>query len=238
MQHTKMFGTLILFSGLLSACSPWGCVKGSGEPIKSTVVLDAFSGIVVDGSMDVRLMRSPVREVKVEGQPNLIELVDLIVQNGTLHVSTSKCYKSPYPFVVHVALPSVESLTVHGSGSVHGTGPFTLPNLTVEVMGSGAVHMQVDARRITALVQGSGDVLLNGSCGALSSTVQGSGTINADAMTCSTAVAKLKGSGSITVQATDKLEAEIDGSGTIRYRGEPVILQQQVNGSGSIIPVQ
>jgi hypothetical protein len=46
--------------------------------------------------------------------------------------------------------------------------------------------------------------------------------------------ATLDGSGDIMVYATDSLKVNLDGSGNVRYRGNPAQLDQSVNGSGSL----
>lgn len=238
MRITITLPVLFLSTVLLSACNVWNCKKGKGDVIRKEMALETFSSIVVDGSMEVLLSRSTVQEVNVEGQSNLIDLVELSVKDGVLHVGTSKCYNSDRPFNVMVAIPTVEAITVRGSGSVRNAGSFTVPHLILEVSGSGDVDLQVDARRISALLDGSGGIGLKGSCAALAATVQGSGGISAANLVCSTVTAKLYGSGDITVDVSDRLEADVNGSGTIQYRNEPAGIEQRINGSGSIKQIE
>jgi hypothetical protein len=46
----------------------------------------------------------------------------------------------------------------------------------------------------------------------------------------------ISGSGSVSVHATNSLNAAIYGSGDIRYSGRPETVQQQITGSGSVRP--
>lgn len=210
------------------------CENGKGPVIKRPLTVPAFNGIAAHGSFDVKLTRSATRSVEVEGQANIIDLITTDVKNGVLHVRTRQCYSTDKPLIVHISAPTIDLVSLQGSGDVIGEGSFTTPMLTVEVQGSGAVTLSIEAKKIAAIVQGSGDVHLTGTSGSLTATVQGSGDIDADGLASTNVQASVQGSGDIEVHATGRLEATIAGSGDIRYKGEPVELIKSEAGSGEI----
>ena len=52
-----------------------------------------------------------------------------------------------------------------------------------------------------------------------------------------TARIEISGSGSATVNASDRVDVHVSGSGSVRYLGNPSSVNQHVRGSGSITRV-
>lgn len=238
MRISLTLPTIIISASLLGACTLRDCEKGVGAVVRKPLSIDPITGISVQGSMDVRLHRSATQEVEVEAQPNLAALLVTEVRNGIWRISTSKCYTTNEPFIVHIGLPTIAQVSVQGSGDVKGSDSFTVPEFTVDVQGSGEVEMTIESDRINAAVQGSGDIHLNGTCGDLTASVQGSGDIDAGALRTKHARAEIAGSGDITVDATDHLEAQVAGSGDVKYRTKPARLDQSISGSGGLKAVE
>ncbi len=234
MRLTFTLPALIASVSFITACTPWDCEKGTGTVVKQPVTVAAFQGIVVEGSLDVRLIRADVQQVDAEGQANLIALITTEVKNGVWHIGTKKCYSTDKPFIIHIALPTVDMVSVHGSGDVKSTDTFAMDELSVDVHGSGEVHLAVDAGTVHATIAGSGDIDLNGTCATLNSSVAGSGDIDAAGLKATHAKADVAGSGDITVQAIESLDANIAGSGDITYRGNPGKVNKNIAGSGDI----
>lgn len=229
---------LLLLTASLQACTPLNCEKGSGAVVKRSLSVASFRGIAAQGALEIRLTRGGTQTVEVEGQSNLIDLITTEVKGGVWEIGTAKCYNTDKPFIVHITMPTVDFVSVQGSGDVKSTNNFTMPKLTVEVHGSGAVALGADAKHIDAIVQGSGDVELNGTCGDLRATVQGSGDIDADDLETTNAEASVQGSGDVALKLTGKLSASIGGSGDISYKGTPTQVNKNIAGSGEVKQVQ
>ena len=63
--------------------------------------------------------------------------------------------------------------------------------------------------------------------------ITGAGGYRAGELTCSSAKAALSGTGSITLNVEETLDATITGAGSIRYHGEPTVFQR-ITGVGSV----
>jgi len=62
----------------------------------------------------------------------------------------------------------------------------------------------------------------------------GSGKINGEQLKASSVKVTVDGSGEANVYASEQLDADLSGSGSIRYSGNPAKIYQKDNGSGSI----
>ena len=238
MRITHSLSGLLLLTTTLHACGLLNCEKGKGAVVQLQLPIAAFHGIVVEGSLEVHLTHADAQRIEAEGQGNLIGLINTEVKNGVWHIGTKKCYSTDKPLIVHIATPTLDRISVHGSGDVKGTDTFTMDELKVDVQGSGELHMVVVAGDIHATVAGSGDIELNGTSGNLNASVAGSGNINAGGLSASRANAEVAGSGDITVHAVESLDANIAGSGDINYRGNPGKVDKNIAGSGDIKHVE
>lgn len=234
MRLSSTLPALIASVSFITACTPWDCEKGTGTVVEQPLTVAAFHGIVVEGSLDVRLTKADAQQVDAEGQANLIALITTEVKNGVWHIGAKKCYSTDKPFIVHIAIPTVDMLSVNGSGDVKSTDTFTMDELNIEVQGSGELQLAVEAGTIHATVAGSGDLDMNGTCSTLNASVAGSGNIDAAGLKATSAKADVAGSGDITLQAVESLDANIAGSGDITYRGNPGKVNKNIAGSGDI----
>lgn len=230
---TRLLAAL-LFIFTLQACDLANCVRGSGSEVRRTLDLPEIRSIVAQGSIDVHLSRADVQHVEIEAQENLIAMITTEVKEAALHVGTTGCIANSRPIIIHISLPSVEGVTMQGSGDLTSSDRFTSEAFVASVQGSGSIRMGVDARMIQATVQGSGDIDLSGHCEDLEADVQGSGNIEAKGLEAMNVQANVQGSGDIDVHVTGRLKASIGGSGDITYQGKPTEVKKDVMGSGEL----
>lgn len=85
---------------------------------------------------------------------------------------------------------------------------------------------------------GSGSLRLRGEASDYTATIQGSGSINAFDHATRTTIVTVSGSGTAEVFVTEQLDVTIDGSGNVRYRGDPTNVNQEISGSGTVSKAQ
>lgn len=214
------------------------CVRGEGKPTRTVLSVDPFRQIVLKSSIDVHLIPGTVQHIEIEGHSNLAELLTTEVQDGVWTIAMEDCFRSKGPFVVHLTTPTLDAITIQGSGDVQSMGPLQAETLELRIQGSGDMRLEVAAERVKATVQGSGDVFLSGSTTSFETRVQGSGDVRAGEFAAQDVKASVMGSGDIALQCGGILDASIMGSGDITYRGTPTGVLQNIKGSGSIRAVE
>jgi hypothetical protein len=230
--------SLIIGCALLAACQFGICVKGTGVVVERMISVTSFTGIALQGSMEVRLTQGPSQEVRVQAQPELIDLLETEVKDGMWSIRTTQCYKSNEPFIIHVTLPQIDWIAIHGSGDVKSTSPMKVSSVALAIQGSGDLQLTLDAELINADVQGSGNMKLGGRCDRLEATIQGSGDIHGGELMSASAITTIQGSGDITLEMTGPLQAFIQGSGSVLHKGEPTSIDSKVSGSGQVKPTK
>jgi hypothetical protein len=136
------------------------------------------------------------------------------VRAGTLVIGTRDSFTTSSPMSVEVSVPSLQALTVSGSGALTASN-IQGPGVSVRLSGSGAVRASGTVTRLDVSVGGSGDAELG-------------------QLVARDVHAAVSGSGRIVTHAANALQASATGSGTIVYRGNPPHVMTSITGSGAI----
>lgn len=234
MKNITIAGVLAVFVCLIYSCSKGGIIHGSGHLVSDCHPLPSFSYIQQQGSINVVLVKDSTYSVKVETDDNIIAYVQAEVNGSVLTIK----FKDNYLIkgdqtTVYVHCPYFVGAGVEGSGSISSADEFNLQQVNLQLDGSGSLNLQLAAVTVTNLLSGSGTVTVAGKANQVNNTVTGSGTITTANLDALNAVAVVRGSGCIYLQATSDLHVDIEGSGNVYYTGNPVVTEQ-INGSGNV----
>ena len=189
--------------------------EGSGVPATQVRDVAAFQSVDLAGSNNVVIRVGEKRSVVVRADDNLLDRVTTEVQSGKLVIAnTPGSFTTKSPMSVEVGVPTLDALTLSGSGNIVVTG--------------------VDARSLEVALPGSGTLTGNGTATRLDVTVSGSGVVQFTRLVAADVRADVSGSGSIFVTATESLDASVSGSGAILYAGSPQNVTKNVTGTGAI----
>lgn len=192
--------------------------EGSGVPATQVRHVEAFTGVDLAGSNNVVIRVGGTQSVVVRADDNLIDRVTTEVRSGRLVIgNTSGSFSTKSPMVVEIGVPSLDALTLSGSGNIDVAG--------------------VDAKSFDVSLPGSGMLSGSGRAVRLDVAVGGSGTVRFTDLVAQHVRADVSGSGSIFVTATESLAAKVSGSGAILYAGSPADVTKDVTGSGAITGV-
>lgn len=125
-------------------------------------------------------------------------------------------------------------LNVSGSGNIKINGVFG--RVDSSISGSGKIVLNGSmASTIESTISGSGRLEISGSAKTLRSNISGSGKVAGYALSVDKCFARISGSGSVEITAKEEIEAEISGSGTVIYKGNPDHVSSHSSGSGKVI---
>jgi hypothetical protein len=190
-------------------------IDGSGEPATQARDVAAFHGLELAGSNNVVIHVGEKQSVVVRADDNLLDRVTTDVRSGKLVIAnTPGSFTTKSRMMVEVGVPTLEALTLTGSGNivVHG----------------------IATESLQVTLPGSGTLTGDGTATRLEVTVDGSGTVQFTRLVAAEVRAVVSGSGSIFVTATESLDASVPGSGAVLYAGNPQDVTKSVTGSGAI----
>lgn len=122
---------------------------------------------------------------------------------------------------------------VSGSGRIELKGK--CQDFDSHVSGSGRVEMNVViAQRAAFGISGSGKIDAQGSADQVKATISGSGEVRGESFVANSADIRISGSGGVDMTVNKVLDANISGSGTVNYRGNPSSVNSHSSGSGKV----
>ena len=218
------------------------------QAIKKTFELSEFKAIYVNSSYTVLLKQSNKQEVIAEAVPDIMELTTVVVDNGVLMVNVERKPDNPNKSVwakiddiklrptmkLYVSVKSVTELQVNGAGKIISENSLASDYLTLSVSGSGSMDLDIKGNTLKADIAGAGSIALKGYASSAQITDSGSGTINGFACELESAKVKVSGSGSVELNVSATLDAQILGSGTVKHKGNTKNVTKKVYGSGSV----
>ena len=189
-------------------------IQGSGNIISESRELNNFTSIILLGSIDVNIKTSESNNCVVVADDNLIPYIKTEVVNNKLNISLNESYSSEEKLVVNINTPNYDEVSLSGSGNINILD-FKNNNLSLNISGSGNITGNGEVETLVVKINGSGN-LMSKEIKSKSATI----TIN--------------GSGDGEVFASDSISTKINGSGNIKYFGNPENVDSIINGSGDI----
>jgi len=125
------------------------------------------------------------------------------------------------------------SANVSGSGDLSVKG--SCQSFDSGVSGSGKVNVNATiAGKTDVSVSGSGKVVASGTAQQIKATISGSGKVLAADLEVSKCEVRISGSGDVEINVKDALDANISGSGSVTYKGNPSQVNSHASGSGHV----
>jgi hypothetical protein len=240
----KLFTYLLLcISGLtmLSACDEMmgrERVKGNGHVVKQNREVPEFHGIDLRGNMNIYISQGAARKVEVETDDNIQAYIELEEEDGQLIVKqrNNTSISTNRDIRVYITVPSLNDVAISGSGNIYMKDKFVSKDrLAFSISGSGNIKAgNIDAPEVRADIAGSGNMELKGSTRDVKVSIAGSSDFLGSELLAENVNVDIAGSGDAHVYASMKLEANIAGSGDVRYRGDATVSNMSIVGSGSV----
>lgn len=238
----KITLTLFIAAFTISANAQnwWGSskkIKGNGNVVTVDRTTSDYEGIAIGGSFDVILIKGKEGNISIEGEENLIPYIQTEVKRGTLQIKFEKSInvRTTRRLTVTVTYDDIDMISLGGSGNIKSKGTIKANKFKVSIGGSGNITLDVEADDISSNIGGSGNIKLSGYANELNCSIAGSGSIKAYELKVDVLNASIAGSGSITTTVANKIKANVVGSGSIYYKGNPSDISKKSVGSGSVL---
>jgi hypothetical protein len=180
-----------------------------------------------DDEVNVYITVKDIEGLNVGGSGDIIGETKIVAKDIDLNVSGSGNMK-----VEVEASGSIES-DVSGSGNIDLKGRCNTFNS--DVSGSGKVNVGLQASGNAEFgITGSGKIEASGSAANVKTSISGSGRLLAANLETNSCEVRIAGSGDVEINVKNELDANITGSGSVRYKGNPSKVNSHSAGSGSV----
>jgi hypothetical protein len=233
MKLFPVFTSTISIVLLISATACKKTVHGNGPLISKNITIEDFNSVSLMISANVKVVMADSFKCIIRAQQNIADAIKIENDGSDLEITSEFNLKSDEPIEVFVSLPVIERVQVNGSGDISFVNPAKGDKLRLYVNGSGSISARVEMETIKAELNGSGDISLSGSAEETSYDINGSGDLHAFDLSSDEVGLSINGSGDAEVNAGSKLKADLKGSGSVRYKGQPHVVSDII-GSGTI----
>ncbi|HTF19729.1 MAG TPA: head GIN domain-containing protein [Chryseolinea sp.] len=215
-------------------------IEGDKDALEKTVVKVEGSRLIIgregkwsnwnfgdDDEVNVYVTVKDIDALNVSGSGDIIAETKIVTTQLELNVSGSGNLK------VEAEVSGDMEADVSGSGDLYVKG--RCASFNSDVSGSGKVNVAVAvANRADFGVSGSGKVEASGSASDVKVSISGSGKVLAANMETNSCNVRISGSGDVEISVKNEIDANITGSGSVRYRGDPSKVNLHSTGSGSV----
>jgi hypothetical protein len=190
---------------------------GSGKIVTESRTISGVNAVVATGSGKLILEQGDVDSLTITADDNILPLLTSTVLGGklTLGMRPGSSYSTRSDIVYKVTVKTLNEVGI--SGSANGT----------------VTNVRTDSFKV--VLSGSGNLTASGSAATQDIVATGSSSFHGDELTGAKVNAKVSGSGSITVNVSEELNASTSGSGNIYYTGNPTMVNPNSSGSGKVM---
>ena len=245
MNKVKIIGVVkaSVITALLCICISCQSFSGSGEVIKGNGTIETksfpqnnFNALSISGGWIADIRYSETFSIQIETDENIFPYLDVFLTGTTLNIGFKSGYSiSPTQCKVSITMPALIKLQTAGSLTAV-ISSFNMPkdSMSIDISGSGNITARdITVNTLKMDVSGSADFSATGKAENMIADVSGSGDIKTTDFETEKADISISGSGSAKVWVTRHLKADIGASGSIRYKGNPVI-ETKSSGIGRI----
>lgn len=245
---------LIALLGIIGVmgCESWGHVEGNENLVVENRNTGIFNKVVSSGDFQVRIVQDSVFDITVKAESNLQPYINTTVNDKTLGIDPQKSLYSHKPIWIYVHVPEIRKIEMNGSGLIeandmvyntinvdlNGSGNIycstEAKSITIDIDGSGFIETDIEGNSVKTNVDSSGDIYLEGSVNKSDIDIKGSGDIEAYNLVARKSLVNIKGSGDAKLYVKNILKANISGSGSVYYQGNPSV-HTVLTGSGEVI---
>jgi hypothetical protein len=211
--------------------------KGNGEIVIEKRSTGDFDGLSIAGNFEVILEKSDQPNVEINTDENLLDFIDTEVRAGILSVTQEKKLISKSKIRIIINYQELNEIRAMGAALIKNEDYLIAEDLEIVLEGAGAADLKIISDKLKVELSGAGVISLAGEVREQELNLMGAGKLEAfdlDSEECDVSVGGLGGA---EIYVTGKLNAIIEGVGSIKYDGQPQDINTEIKGLGRIKPV-
>ncbi len=198
--------------------------------------LASFDAASMNGNFKLLLIQGDEERIVVEGSRKQLNQLEILDKNGKVVVKPRHQKQLKGRGKVHISLyfKQLREIELNGIGLIQCQEPLKAPELEINCNGIKTVEIDLEVGQLNATFSGVGRTTLRGH--AHRAFLEYSGIGNLEAIDLKTRSMKVESSGigRVEVWATEELEVNASGIGSVWYAGEPAIKRFEGSGMGKI----
>jgi len=211
--------------------------KGNGDIVTEKRSTGDFDGLRIAGNFEVILEESNEAFVEINTDDNLLDFIDTEVKAGILRVTQEKKLISRSKIRIFVYYQELKEIRAMGAALIKNEDYLKSEDLEIIMEGAGAIDLKILSDKLLVELSGAGVISLAGEVQEQELNLMGAGKLEAFDLDSKDCIVTVGGLGGAEIYVTEKLNAKIEGVGSIKYDGQPKDINTEIKGLGRIKPV-
>jgi hypothetical protein len=210
-------------------------LQGSGKVTTKDFEVSDFDRLSFSGIGNIIITQGDTESLKVEAESNVIERLEISSGGKKLKIGFKNNFFNiipTKPVNFYLSVKDLREISMSGVGSIKCDNLAT-DDLSIDSSGAGSVDMNLTTTVLEVALSGAGKVNLAGQTQSQSIDISGAGSYSAKEFTSKDCEVSISGLGRAIVNATDTLDVNMSGLGTVEYVGKPAV-SQDISGGGSV----
>ena len=206
------------------------------KTIESDVILADFQSIDIKGNLSVYIKQGSATKVKIEASEDIIDNIKTEIKDGVLYLSSNKMTWDFNDNVqkVSVIVNELNHIKVKGGAFVYSENQIKSDIFEIKTEDRTDLTLDIDCKELFVNITGSANVNLSGSTNILKAQVSDSGDLRAFKLKAKVCSLELNHLADVSIYVTDTIEAIVNGSANLNYKGNPVVKKMDKNGTGLV----
>ncbi|WP_082780307.1 head GIN domain-containing protein [Rufibacter sp. DG15C] len=239
MKKTTTFLMILMsFIGIASCAQAQdhNTVEGNGTIKSETRAVQGFTGLHISGGYEVFLTQGGQESLKIEGDANILPLIETKVTDGVLYVASKNNVniRKAKGLKLYVTVKDLKTLDLNGGIKLSTTNPLKGTALKLDASGGMHLDMDLDLKDLKVDLSGGSDITLRGTADNVTLEVSGATNLKATELKTQYLALDASGAGNAEVFASKELKVDASGIMSVGYKGSPKV---QHTGMGKVKPL-
>ncbi len=224
---------LIIFLILVSSCDLVG-EQGSGNVIRQERKVSSFTSLDVSGAFKVYLSQGATQSVIIEADDNLMEKIETEVTGGKLRIYNKRHIMNAKSLNVYITATEMNAIELSGAVDLQTQTRLTGSSFSLDVSGASDSKLELAVQKLDVSSSGGSNLQLIGTATEVKMDVSGAVDLHAFDLLTEKFFLNMSGAGEADINVKNELNADISGAATVRYKGNPAKLVEDISGAGSV----
>ncbi len=196
-----------------------------------------FNEVKVSSAFTVNIEKGDAYSMEISGPADLFEGLEVSQDGEKVEISYDKKRKNfgSNTLNVKIIMPTLESLDL--SGAIRAKiSHFTNESLQIDISGASTCELNANITNLKIDISGAGNLNLQGRGDLMVINLSGASNVKARDYQVKRLNLNMSGAGAAQVYASEQLDVEVSGVGSVKYGGSPKILNKKLSGMATIQP--
>jgi hypothetical protein len=233
-MNVKKLALLLPLFLVFASCN--FCKEGNGIPAKKQIALEnSPSYYSIELSARINITQTDTNLIEIVADSNFLSQIIVKQSRSKVEIYSKNCLKFKDNITINIKSKTFEKLSIEGSTVLISQNHISVESLELEAEDASTFDLFIEAEELSIDCEGASQIMLNGRTEKLEVELSGSAKLIGDKLTAKKAYVDIEGSSDASVRCSKLLDAELSGSSTLSYFGNPSKVNTDVSGSARIL---